>query len=90
MCVYTMTYDTLTGMPSYPIILVLNAGQSIDRYKMWKASPAAVNATAAVATSELEKILKVFNLIKNTDTKLIKVRTFVRVYVMHDARVCVV
>jgi hypothetical protein len=44
-----------------------------------------VNATAAVAASELEKILKVFNLIKNSDTKLIKVRTCVRVCV----RVCV-
>jgi hypothetical protein len=36
-----------------------------------------VNATAAVAAGELEKILKVFNLIKSTDTKLIKVRTCV-------------
>ena len=49
---------------------------------MWKASPAAVNATAAVAAGELEKILKVFNLIKNTDTKLIKVRTCVCVCVL--------
>ena len=61
---------------------MLDTGQSIDRYKMWKASPAAVNATAAVAAGELEKILKVFNLIKNTDTKLIKVRTCVCVCVL--------
>jgi hypothetical protein len=69
--------------------MILDTGQSIDRYKMWKASPAAVNATAAVATSELEKILKVFNLIKNTDIKLIKVRTYV-VCVCVCVCVCVV
>ena len=43
---------------------------------MWKASPAASSATPAVAAAELEKILKVFNLIKSTDIKLIKVRTY--------------
>jgi hypothetical protein len=47
-----------------------------------------VNTTAAVAAGELEKILKVFNLIKNADTKLIKVRTRVCVCMLCITSVC--